>query len=80
MMKISNRHSSVLKSQMESILYFVAGWVSVEEMKALQGVCMLTSVRARERQHLSDLDQQVWRDLSDDWQTDLLEKKKHRSL
>ena len=72
MMKISNRHSPVLKSQMESIRYFVAQWVSLGEMKALQGVCMPTSVWARERQYeelLSDLDDQVWRDLSDDWQT-----------
>ena len=55
----------------------MAEWVSLEEMKALQGVCMLTSVWAREGQYkelLSDLDDQVWRDLSDDWQKYLLEK------
>ena len=77
MMKISNRHSSVLESQMESILYFVAEWVSVKEMKALQGACMRTSMKARVRQYeelLSDLDDQVWRDLSDDWQKYLLDK------
>ena len=47
MTKINNRHSPLLKSQMESIQYFVAEWVSVKEMKALQGACMLTSMRAR---------------------------------
>ena len=59
MMKISDRDSSVLKSQMESILHFAAEWVSLKEMKALQGACVLTSIRARERQYeelLSDLD------------------------
>ena len=81
-MKINNRHSSVLKSQMESILHFVAECVSLEEMKALQGVCMLTSMWAGERQYeglLSDLDDQVWRDLSDDLQKYLSKKRrKHR--
>ena len=48
-MEISNRHSPVLKSQMESILSLVAELVSLKEMKAPQGVCMLTSTRARER-------------------------------
>ena len=76
-MKISNRHSSVLKSQMESILNIVAEWVSLKEMNALQGACMLTSIRARERQCeelLTDLDDQVWRDLSSDWRKYLLGK------
>ena len=47
----------------------VADWFSLEEIKAPQGVCMLTSVWAREWQYkdfLSDLDDQVWGDLSDD--------------
>ena len=46
-------------------------------MKALKGVCMLTSVWASEWQYrelLSDSDDQVWRDLSDDWQKFLSEK------
>ena len=34
---------------MESILSLVAGWVSVKEMKALQGACMRTSTLAREQ-------------------------------
>ena len=49
MMNISNRHSSVLKSQMESVLYFVAEWVSLGEMKALQGVCMQKYLLEKER-------------------------------
>ena len=51
MMKISNRHSSLLKPQMESILYFVAEWVSMKEMKALQGACMRTFAEARKQQY-----------------------------
>ena len=39
-------------------------------MKALQGTCMRTSAMAREQQYeetLSDLDDQVWKEVSDDW-------------
>ena len=82
-MKISDRHSSVLKPQMESILSFVAECVSLVEMKALQGACMLTSTKATERQHeelLSDLDNQGWKELSDDWQRYLLEKEERPAL
>ena len=49
---------------MESTLSFVAEWVSVKEMKALQGTCMRTSTKAREQQYedpLSNLDDQVWK-------------------
>ena len=83
MMKISNRHSSFLKSQVESILYFVAEWVSLKEMKALQGVCMRTSTKAREWQYeelLSDFDNQVWKELLDDWQRYLREKEESPAL
>ena len=38
MMKTSNHQSHLLKSQMDSILHIVAEWVSVQEMKVLQGV------------------------------------------
>ena len=82
-MKINIRHGPGLKPQMESILSFAAEWVSVKEMKALRGACVLTSMRARERQHeelLSDLDNQVWKELSDDWQRYLLEKEKSSAL
>ena len=68
---------------MESILSFVAEWVSVKEMKALQGACVLNSTKARERQYeelLSDLDNQVWKELSDDWQRYLLEKEESPAL
>ena len=40
-------------------------------MKAPQGACVLTSTKAREQQYedlLSSLDDQVWKELSDDWQ------------
>ena len=68
-MKTDNRHNHELKPQMESILFFVAEWVSVKKMKTPQRACVLTSMKARERQYeelLSDLDDQVWRELSGD--------------
>ena len=46
-------------------------------MKALQGVCMLTSVWARKchyKHFLSDVDDKGWRGLPDDWQKYLSEK------
>ena len=61
--------SRVLKCKMEGIMILMVEWFSLEEMKALQGVCMLASVWAREWQYkdfLSYLDSQVWRDLSGD--------------
>ena len=60
-MKISNR-SSALKSQIEGTVNCVAEWFSREELKALQGVCVLTSVWAREWAVLINLDDQVWKD------------------
>ena len=62
---------------MESILSFVAEWVSVKEMKAPQGACVRNSTRARDQQYeelLSSWDDLVWKELSDDWQRYLLEK------
>ena len=56
---------------MESIVNFVAESVSLEEMKVLQGVSLLTSVWATEWQHrdnLGDIDGLMWEDLSEDWQ------------
>ena len=76
-MQNSSLWSRVLKGKMEGTMTLVAEWFSLEEMKALEGVCMLTSVQAREWQHkelLSDLDDQLWRHLSDDWQQYLSEK------
>ena len=55
---------------MESITNFVTEWFSLEEMKALQGVCMLTSDWAREWQYINiliDFDERAWKDLSEDW-------------
>ena len=47
----TNRKSSNpgLKPQMESIVFLVAGWVTVKEMKAPQGLCVRTSIMAREQ-------------------------------
>ena len=62
---------------MEGTMTLVAECYSLDEMKALQGVCMLTSVWARVAQYkelLSDLDDQVWRDLSGDKPKYLSEK------
>ena len=76
-MRISSLWSRVLKCKMEGIMTLVAEWFFIEEMKALQGVCVLTSVWAREWQYkdlLSDLDDQVGRDSSDDWQKHLSQK------
>ena len=60
-----------LNPQMERFMSFVAEWFYIEEMKVLQGVSVLTSVWARERQYkdiLNDIDGLMWEDLSDDWQ------------
>ena len=75
-MKISDHNSFVLLSQMEGIMSFLAEWSSLEEMNALQGVCVLTSVWAREWQYkdvLTEFDDQVWKDVSDKWQKYLSE-------
>ena len=67
---------------MESIVNFVAEWVSFQEMKALQGVPVLTSVGAREWQYediLIDFDDKVWKDLSEDWQSTCQKTKKDPS-
>ena len=56
---------------MESITSFVAEWLSLEEMKVLQVVSVLTSVWAREWQYkdvLNDIDDLMWEDLSEEWQ------------
>ena len=57
--------------QMERIMSFVVDWFSLEEMKVLQGVSVLTSVWAREWQYkdiLNDIDSLMWEDLPEDWQ------------
>ena len=62
---------------------FVAEWFSLEETKALQGVCVLTSVWAREWQYkdiLTEFDDQVRKDLSEEWQKFLSEKEESPAL
>ena len=57
--KSNNLRSPEIKPKLESMLYFGAEWVSVKEVNALQGACMRTSAKARDRQNeelLSDLD------------------------
>ena len=57
--------------------------VLLEKMKALQGACVQTSVWAREwlyKDFLTDLDDQVWRDLTDDWQKYLSDKEESPAL
>ena len=52
-------------------------------MKAPQSACLRTSTKARQQQHeelLSDLDDQVWKELSDDWQRYLIEKEERPAL
>ena len=64
---------------MEGVMTLVAEWFSFEEMRALPGVCVLTSVWARDWEYkdpLSDLDDQVWRDLLDDWQKCISQKRR----
>ena len=34
---------------MEGIVYLVAEWISLKEMKALQSACVLVSIEAREK-------------------------------
>ena len=63
--------------QMERFVNFVGEWFSLEEMKVLQCVSVLTSVWAREWQYkdiLIDFDDQVWKDLSENWQSQRKEK------
>ena len=77
--EINNRHSPGLTPRMESIMFFVAEWVSVKEMKALHSACMRTSTKAREQQYeelLSSWNDQEWKELSNDWQRCLRKKKK----
>ena len=79
----NNLHSPGLKPQMESILSLVAGWVSEKEMKALQSACMLVSIKARDMEYdefLSDLDNQVWKEMSEERQQYLMGKEESPAL
>ena len=45
--------------------------LSVKEMKALQSACLLVSMKPQEEEHeefLSDLDNQVWKEMSEERQ------------
>ena len=56
---------------MEGTVCLVAEWISLTEMKALQSACMLVSIKARDEEYeefLSDVDGQVWKEMSEDWQ------------
>ena len=47
------------------------------EMKALQSASVLVSTKAREKEYeefLSDLDNQVWKEMSEEWQRHLMGK------
>ena len=69
-MQISSHWSHVLNGKKEGMMTLVADGFSFEEMKALQGVCadVRLGQRVAYKEFLSDLDDQVWIDLSDDWQ------------
>ena len=57
--------------------YWVAEWISLREMKALLSACMLVSIKAREKEceeFLSDQDNQVWKEMSEEWQQYLMGK------
>ena len=71
------RRRSVIKvplhsnQQMETMMSFLAEWFSLGEMKVMQGVSVLMSVRVSEWQYkdiLNDIDDLMWEDSSDDGQ------------
>ena len=52
---------------MKSVMNFVAEWFSLDEMKVLHGLSVLTSVWARDWQYKHILnDGMMWEDLSED--------------
>ena len=68
---------------MEGIVYFVAEWVSVKEVRALQCACMLVSIKAREKEYeefLSGQDSQVWKEMSEDWKQYLMGKEESPTM
>ena len=78
-MKVTNnkprRHES--QPKMEGIVYLVAEWIPLKEMRALQSACMLASIKALEKEYeefLSDQDNQVWKEMSEECQQYLMEK------
>ena len=70
-MRISKKNSHEFQPKMESAVCFVAKWISVKAMKASQSACMLVSIKAREKEYeefLSDPDNQVWKEMSEERQ------------
>ena len=69
---------------MESMVHFTAQWVSVKEMKASQSACMLVSTKAGEKECeeelLSDPGNQVWKEMSEEWQRYLMGKEESPAL
>ena len=62
---------------MERIMYFVAEWISLTEMKAMQSACMLVYMEVRIKQceeFLFYQDGQIWKEMSQEWQQYLTEK------
>ena len=58
-------------------MHLAAEWISLTEIKEFQSACMLASMRAREKEYeefLSYQDDQVWNELSEEWQQYLMEK------
>ena len=48
-------------------MYVVAEWISITEMKELQSVCMIVSMKAREKEYdefLVDKDGQDWKNVN----------------
>ena len=56
------------------MVHFVAEWVSVKELEALQ--CVLKAREKEYEEFLSDRDDQVWKEMSEEWQRYLMGKKK----
>ena len=79
-MKISDRHSSVLESEdgKHAVLCSRMGLREGDEgaTRCLHAFFPGGQENDSTRNSLSDLDDQVWKELSDDWQRYLLEKKK----
>ena len=65
----TRKHRPEIQPKMESIVYLVAEWISLKEMKALQSVCLSPKRRDKEyEEFLSDQDNQVWKEMSEEWQ------------
>ena len=82
---VTNKKPRSRESQpkMEGIVYLVAEWISLREMKALQSACMIVSIKAREKEYeefLSDQDGQVWKEVSEEWQQYLMGKEESLAM